>query len=90
MLSKMSTADSAFILTPAVPKLSKKPGPTCRPIMNTKSTSPNSCRKVMMGMGAVKPMWPATMPANNTNVTPSEIPPNLIFPKRTPMDITNE
>ena len=28
------------------------------------------------------------MPANNTNVTPNDIPPNLILPNKTPMAIT--
>ena len=44
--------------------------------------------KVKMGVGAVKPMWPATIPANKTKVTPNEIPPIFNFPKYTPMAIT--
>ena len=55
--------------------------PTCNPIMNTKRISPKSCTKVRMGVGAVKPMCPARIPANSTKVTPSETPKNLIFPK---------
>ena len=41
-----------------------------------------------MLVGAVKPICPATIPANSTNVTPSEMPKTLILPKYTPMAIT--
>ena len=33
------------------------------------------------GVGAVKPMCPARIPAKSTKVTPSETPNNLIFPR---------
>ena len=88
MLSNIVVADRALSVTPPRLKLSKKPGPTCKPIMNTNRISPNSCRNDSTLGVAVKPMWPAAMPANNTNVTPRDIPPILIFPNRTPTAMT--
>ena len=82
--------DNTFNLTPAVPKFSKNPGPTCKPIMKTKRTRPNSCMNVRMSVGAVKPIWPAKIPAKSTKVTPSEIPPTFIFPNNTPVAMTIE
>ena len=75
---------------PALPKLSKKPGPTCIPIMKTNSTRPKSCTKVRMSIGAVKPMCPAKIPMNRTKVTPNEMPPTFTFPNKTPMAMTIE
>ena len=88
MLSRMAKDVSPLSLMPCVPKLSKKPGPTCSPIINTKRIRPKSCANVRMGVGAVKPICPATIPANNTNVTPSDTPPILILPKYTPTAMT--
>ena len=88
MFSSTANVASPFSLMPCDPKFSKKPGPTCKPIMKTNNISPKSCTKVRMGVGAVNPIWPAKMPANNTNVTPSDTPPILIFPKYTPAAIT--
>ena len=81
MFSRMAEAASPLSFTLAFPKLSKKPGPTCIPIMNTNSISPKSCTKFKMGRGAVKPICPATIPAKSTKVTPSEMPSTLIFPR---------
>ena len=85
-----NTVEMARMLsvTPPLRKLSKKPGPTCRPIMKTNRINPKSCKKVMMLIGAVRPRCPARIPANNTNVTPRATFPNLIFPNKTPMAIT--
>ena len=81
MFSKMAVAANPLSLMPCLPKLSKNPGPTCIPIINTNRISPKSCTNVKMGVGAVNPMCPATIPANSTKVTPSETPPTLILPK---------
>ena len=88
MFSRMADAASPLSLMPCLPKVSKKPGPTCKPIMKTNRMSPKSCTKVRIGVGAVNPMCPATIPANSTKVTPSDTPPILIFPKYTPTAIT--
>ena len=81
MLRRIALAATPLSLIPCVPKLSKNPGPTCIPIMNTKRISPKSCMNVRIGVGAVKPMCPARIPAKSTKVTPSETPNNLIFPR---------
>ncbi|CDB04524.1 unknown [Prevotella sp. CAG:520] len=44
--------------------------------------------KVIVSLGAVKPMWPAKIPAKSTQVTPSEMPPILILPSRMPTAMT--
>ncbi len=69
-------------------KLSKKPGPTCKPMQKTKSISPKSCMKLRIGVGAVKLKCPATMPQNSTKVTPKEMPPNFSLPNKTPQAMT--
>ena len=89
-LSTMMAIDIKFNSSPPFLKLSKKPGPTCRPIINTNSISPKSCIKVSISLGAVKPKCPATIPAKSTKVTPSEIPAILTLPIYTPAAITME
>ena len=86
----MVPVESRLSATPPFLKLSKNPGPTCKPIMKTKRISPKSWTKVRMFIGAVKPMWPATMPANSTKVTPKEMPHTLILPNSTPIAMTIE
>ena len=81
MFSRMAADERRFSFSPPFPKLSKKPGPTCRPIMKTKRIRPKSCRKFSTGSGPVKWMCPAMMPTKSTKVTPSEMPPILIFPR---------
>ena len=76
--------------SPPLPKLSKKPGPTCRPIIKTNRINPKSCKKLNTGRGPVNLMLPAAMPTNKTKVTPSEIPPILILPSSTPKAMTIE
>ena len=66
MLSRMSAVDSKLRVTPPRLKLSKNPGPTCKPIQKTKRIRPKSCTKVRIFVGPVNPTWPATIPANNT------------------------
>ena len=70
-----------FNVTPPFLKDSKNPGPTCKPIQYTNSIKPKSCKKFNVETGPVNPKCPAKIPANNTNVTPNEMPKNLIFPK---------
>ena len=77
----MATHESMFNLIPPLPKLSKNPGPTCKPIMKTNRISPKSCKKVRVGIGPVKPMWPARIPTKRINVTPSDIPPIFNLPR---------
>ena len=88
MFRRIVTVDNMFKVTPPFLKLSKKPGPTCRPIQNTNRIKPKSCTKVRIGMGAVNPMCPAMIPVKSTNVTPSEIPAIYILPNNTPIEIT--
>ena len=88
MFRQIMVVESRLSVMPPCLKLSKKPGPTCKPIMKTNSISPNSCMKVKIGVGAVKPKCPAAMPANNTNVTPREMLPTLILPRYTPVAMT--
>ena len=84
----MMVVDRALSVMPPRLKLSKKPGPTCKPIMKTNRMSPNSCRNESTLGVAVKPKWPAAMPAKRTNVTPREMPPIFIFPRNTPTAMT--
>ena len=88
ILSNIIAADKTFRVTPPLRKLSKKPGPTCSPIINTKRINPKSCMKDRIFVGAVKPMCPAAIPANSTKVTPKDIPPILILPRKTPTAMT--
>ena len=88
MLSRMTRHDIRLSSIPPLRKLSKNPGPTCRPMQNTKRMRPKSCMKLRISVGAVKPMCPARMPANSTKVTPNEMPPTLILPNSTPTKMT--
>lgn len=79
---------SRFIRIPPFLNDEKNEGPTCNPIQNTNSISPKSWMKDKIEVLPVKPQCPANIPTNKTNVTPSEMPKTLIFPNRTPIDIT--
>ena len=88
MLRKIINTDIPLSATPPFLKLSKNPGPTCRPMQKTNRIRPKSCRKLRIGVGPVKPKWPATMPQNKTNVTPRDMPPIFNLPNIMPMAIT--
>ena len=88
MLSSISDTASIFSFSPPSLNDEKKPGPTCKPIIKTNSISPKSCTNDSVDRGAVNPRCPARMPANNTKVTPSDIPPTFNLPRYTPVAIT--
>ena len=81
MLSTTMPVAKRLSVMPPFLNDSKKPGPTCRPMQYTKRIRPKSCRKFKVDIVPVKPKCPAKMPANSTNVTPNEIPKNLILPR---------
>ena len=89
MFSNTMATASAFSLMPPFLNDEKNDGPTCKPMQNTNKIRPNSRRKCRMCVSAVKPKCPIRIPVNNTKVTPSEMPKNLILPSNTPTEMTN-
>ena len=84
MFSIIAKQASMFSFSPPLPKLSKKPGPTCKPIIKTNRIRPKSCRNVSVGVGPVKPMCPAKIPTKRMKVTPREIHLSLFYQDRLP------
>ena len=85
---RTSVTASRFILTPPFLKDWKNPGPTCRPMENTKSMRPKSLTKARAPGSARSPKWLNRMPTKSIHVEPIETPLTLNLPSQSPVAMT--
>jgi hypothetical protein len=82
-------AARAFILTPRCRRAAKKPGPSCRPMANTKRISPNSLTNASVHVSTGFPKCPVTMPAKSTPAVPRPTPRTVQLPSPMPATHTS-